>query len=166
LCLLALPLLAMSAAKKPVVANEFNAGDFYVTPVLGINSYTVPFGVNVEYAITANIGIGGTAMYWHWSDFEWGFTVISLEGEAAYHFTELKVEKLDLYAGLGIGYDIFSSSGTGFTYSYGSGVFFDPFVACRYYFSDTIAGYAKMSIGFGGNFNSFGGVVGVTFKLK
>jgi len=47
--------------------KEFYKGTQIISPIIGLNSYTIPFGANFEYGITDNIGIGGTAMTWLWS---------------------------------------------------------------------------------------------------
>jgi outer membrane immunogenic protein len=158
--------LVFGAAKKSLAADTFSEGGFYLSPMVGLNSYTIPFGLNVEYGVTPNIGIGGTVMYWGWSEPGYSYSIIGIEAEATYHFVkEIKVEKFDFYAGVGIGYNVFSSNVSGFSTGYGSGVFFDPFAAARYYFSDKIALLMKLHIGFGGSFGGVGGSAGVTFKL-
>jgi hypothetical protein len=51
-------------------SKEFSMGHFYLTPQVGFGSYgsSIPFGANAEYAISENIGIGGTVMAQFWSD--------------------------------------------------------------------------------------------------
>lgn len=88
----------------------FNKGSIILTPVLGLNGFTIPFGASFEYGISRNIGVGGTAMLWFWSNDLWSNTLISLSVDAAYHLTSLKVKKLDLFAGGGLGYSIYSWS--------------------------------------------------------
>lgn len=163
---LGLVVLSVSAAAGPA---EFSKGSFYLTPQVGINTWTIPFGVNAEYAITPNIGLGATVMLWLWGEPGWSESVIAPAFEAAYHFTKLNARKLDLYAGAGLGFAAYSwkwkagGGGAGGTGS--SGLFVQPFVAVRYYFSRTVAGNLKLG-GLLGTWGSFGGTIGVTFNLS
>lgn len=102
---LGLVVLSVSAAAGPA---EFSKGSFYLTPQVGINTWTIPFGVNAEYAITPNIGLGATVMLWLWGEPGWSESVIAPAFEAAYHFTKLNARKLDLYAGAGLGFAAYS----------------------------------------------------------
>jgi hypothetical protein len=149
--------------------NEFSKGSFFITPQVGINSWAIPFGVNAEYAITPNIGIGGTVMVWLWSDTWYTYSIISPSAEAVYHFTQLNLDKIDLFAGAALGYTIysFSSKEAGFTGSLGSsGIDLGIVLGGRYFFSDKIAVSLRTSGSFIGGWAGFGGAIGVTFKLK
>jgi hypothetical protein len=153
-------------------AAEFNKGSLLVTPQVGLNSYAIPFGVSVEYGVTPNIGVGATAMFMLWSDEFWTNTVIGLSADAAYHFTQLDVEKLDLFAGASLGFTIYSWSwksgyddwldgSTG-----ASGLYLSPFIAGRYYFSPKIAACLKAYFSIVGSWSGVGGILGVTIRLK
>lgn len=138
--------------------NLFNENSSFVTPVLGLNSYTTPFGLSYEKGITENIGIGGTAMIWLWD----GITIIAPQVEALYHFTSLDVEKLDIHAGAGIAYYIYSSD-----YGTGTGGLSIPlFAGARYFFSDKMAVMLRLNFSALGDWGGVGGIVGVSFKLK
>jgi len=163
--LLSASLLSAAYTKKPSPARRsttqtFLKGDMFVTPQVGFNSWAVPFGVNFEYAMTENIGIGGTVMLWFWSDEGFSATVIAPAAEVAYHFTQLKVDKLDLSAGGGLGWAIYSSSGGGGT----GGIY--PFILLngRYFFNPKIAVNLRFNVSFG-TWGSAGGTVGVTFRI-
>jgi hypothetical protein len=143
--------------KAPVRRNTtatFLKGDLFVTPQIGFNSWALPFGVNVEKAITENIGVGGTVMAWFWG----GGGLIVPSVEAAYHFTMLEVDKLDLSAGGGLGFAI--ATGGGFD----SSIY--PFILLngRYFFKPKMAVNLRLNISFG-TWGSAGGLVGVTFRL-
>ena len=165
LCL-SLALLSISATAGTA---EFSKGSFYLTPQVGLNTWTIPFGVNAEYAITPNIGLGATVMVWLWSESDWSENVIAPAVEAAYHFTKLDARKLDLYAGAGLGFAAYSwkwkGGGAGAGATGASGLFVQPFVAVRYYFSPKIAGNLKVG-GVLGTWGSFGGTIGITFYLS
>ena len=103
---LALAVLAGTAAAG---TKEFWKGGIYVTPQIVVNSWggSIPFGVNAEYGLTENIGIGGSVMLNMWSEEYWSSTLIN-QADVAYHFTKLNAEKFDLYAGGGLGYSAYS----------------------------------------------------------
>lgn len=152
--------------------SEFGKGSFLLTPQVGLNSYTIPFGLSAEYGITPNIGVGATAMFMLWSDQYWTNTVIGLSADAAYHFTQLDVEKLDVFAGASLGFTIYSWSWKsgyddwldGSTGS--SGLYLSPFVAGRYFFTPKIAACLKAYFSIVGSWSGVGGILGVTIKLK
>jgi hypothetical protein len=150
---------------------EFSKGNFFLTPQVGFASWggSIPFGVNAEYAISENIGVGGTAMAQFWSD-TWGsVSWIMLSAEANYHFIKLNASKFDLYVGAGIGYGIYSVSyGAGFmTGGTGSsGLILEPIAGGRYYFSPNMAISLRLVGSVLGGYTGFGATVGVTFKLK
>ncbi|HEX9901235.1 MAG TPA: hypothetical protein VGB72_00075 [Acidobacteriota bacterium] len=162
-----LALLILSGAAL-AGTNEFSKGSFFITPQIGINSWTIPFGLNVEYGITPNIGVGGTVMVWLWSD-EWiSQSIIALSAEGAYHFTQLNVDKLDLYAGAGLGYSIYSydlKDGIGVETG-ASGLDLGIILGGRYFFTEKIAASLRLNGSFIGHWASFGGTIGVTFRLK
>ncbi len=156
-------LLTAAYTKKKAPARRstsqvFLKGDMFLTPQIGINSFAVPFGANFEYAVTENIGVGGTVMLWFWN----GASAIIPAAEGAYHFTQLKVDKLDLFAGAGVGFLIFNA-GEGVSGS--SGLYIYPYVAGRYYIADKIAISLRLNIGVIGDFTGVGGLLGVTFRL-
>jgi hypothetical protein len=151
-------------------SKEFSMGHFYLTPQIGFASWggSIPFGVNAEYAISENIGVGGSAMAQFWSD-TWGsVSWIMLSAEVNYHFIKLPVDKLDLYAGAGLGYGIYSVSyGSGFMSgaSGASGLILEPIVGARYFFSPKMA-FSLRLVGSLTGMTGFGATVGVTFLLK
>lgn len=153
--------LALSAAPKRSMKKyaqlEFNKGEKYLTPQIGLYSGEIPFGVNFEYAMTENIGVGGTVMVWFGS----GFHVIIPSVDAAYHFTMLEVEKLDLFAGVGVGFAIVGGNGI----SGSSGLSINPFIAGRYWFSEKLGVSLKVNIGLIGDWTGVGSMLGVVFRI-
>ncbi|HEX7503101.1 MAG TPA: hypothetical protein VF451_06745 [Acidobacteriota bacterium] len=153
--------LALSAAPKKIMKKyarlEFNKGEKYLTPQIGLYSGEIPFGVNFEYALTENIGVGGTVMLWFGS----GFHVIIPSVDAAYHFTMLKVEKLDLFAGAGLGFAIVGGNGVHGS----SGLSLNPFIAGRYWFSEKLGVSLKFNIGLIGDWTGVGSMLGVVFRI-
>ncbi len=155
--------LALSAAPKgkKYAQLQFHKGDKFLTPQIGLNSYATPFGASFEYAITENIGVGGTVMIALWNDWGYKNSLIMPAVEGAYHFTKLKVEKLDLFAGLSLGYAIFNSDYV----SWSSGLDLSPFIAARYWFSDKIGVSLKVNYSLFGDFSSYGTFLGVVFRI-
>jgi hypothetical protein len=93
---------------------------------------------------------------------KWNYVIIG--ARAAYHYTGLKVEKLDVYGGLMLSYNILNYtdnySGSGNIYSSGrnsAGV--TAFVGGRYYLLPVLAAFSEL--GYGVSFVS----VGVSFKF-
>jgi len=150
---------------------EFNKGKFYLTPQIGLSSWggSIPFGANGEYAISENIGVGGTVMAQFWSEPYWKESLISIAAEAYYHFLKLNVAKLDLFVGAGLGYSVVSVTyDTGFTTGSdaSSGLNIWPLVGARYYFSPKMAFSLRLIGSLLGNFTGFGAQAGVTFVLN
>jgi hypothetical protein len=158
---------------SPALASqkEFAKGDKFITPQINLNSFAIPIGVSFELGYTKNIGLGGTVMYWSWSN-EWvKNSLIWLTADVAYHFTNVKAEKFDLYGGGYVGYGIYSwswkdeewdesDSGVG-----SSGIQIGPFIGARYYFNPKIAVSLRFDGSLAGSWSGFGGSLGVTFKL-
>ncbi len=141
-------------------AAMFEKGGKYLTPQIGINTYAIPVGVSFGYGISDNIELSGSVLYISWSDGEYSYSVINPGFEGMYHFTSLNVEKLDAFAGLSLGYLIF----TGDLGTYSSGLSIAPFVGARYYFSPKTAASLKLYFSTG-SVGGIGGVAGVTLRL-
>lgn len=84
---------------------------------------------------------------------KWHYTVIGVR--SAYHYNGLDIQKLDLYGGVMLAYNLLSysysdnsgignASGTG---SYGSNVGLSLYVGARYFFSDHIGVLAELGYG-------------------
>jgi hypothetical protein len=151
---------AYSKKKAPLRRNTtqtFSKGDMFLTPQIGLYSGAVPFGANIELAITENIGVGATLMMWFGS----GFSVFIPSVDAAYHFTMLEVDKLDLFAGAGVGFAIVGGSGT----TGASGISISPFIAARYWFSEKMGVSLRTNIGIIGDWTGVSSMLGVVFKI-
>ncbi|MBN1939548.1 MAG: outer membrane beta-barrel protein [Candidatus Aminicenantes bacterium] len=171
--LVVVSVLVLLAGAATAGTKEFWKGGIYVTPQFGINSWggSIPFGVNVEYGLTENIGIGGSAMFNFWSDEWWSETLINLAAEAAYHFTKIPTDKLDLYAGAGLGYSIYSwkyksgYSGWDDSGSGSSGLYLQLIAGVRYFVSPKIAVSLRAIGSLIGHWAGVGGALGATFIL-
>jgi len=71
------------------------------------------------------------------------------------------VEKLDLFAGVGVGFAIVGGSGiTG-----SSGLSINPFIAARYWFSEKMGVSLRANIGLIGDWTGVGSMLGIVFML-
>jgi outer membrane immunogenic protein len=167
-----LAVLLVVSGLASATSKEFYKGSFYLTPQVGFSSYGsgLPLSVNAEYALTENIGIGGTVWASFWSDTFASYTFIMISAEANYHFIKLAADKIDLYAGAGLGYGFFSESfASGYTTGgFGGSSSLTPEVILggRYYISPKVAISLRLVGNLVGGGLYFGSTVGVTFKLK
>ncbi|PWK27838.1 hypothetical protein LV89_01245 [Arcicella aurantiaca] len=162
-------LLALLLTASQGFSQAYKQGDKYLNATIGLNSYYstgLPLGASFEVGITDAISVGGQADYASGNyGSGLGFTAFYIGARGAYHLGEvLKInsDKVDLYAGLGLGYRSFSwkdgYNGTG--YSYGNGLDFNYFIGGRYFFSDNIG--AVLELGYSGVSNAR---AGLTFKF-
>lgn len=162
---------AVLAGTAQAGTKEFFKNGLYVTPQIGLNSWGggIPFGANVEYAVTENIGVGGSVMLNFWSEDYWSSTLINFNADVAYHFTKLNAEKFDLYAGGGLGYSVYSYKYKSGYEDWGgvgtSGLYIPIFVGGRYYFNPKTAVSLRLVGSLTGHWSGFGGILGVTFNL-
>ena len=150
-------------------SQGFKKGDKFLNATVGLNSYYsngLPLGASFEVGITDAISVGAQADYASGNyGSGLGFTAFYIGARGAYHLGELlKVnsDKVDLYAGLGLGFRSFSwkDGYNGVGYSYGSGLNVNYFVGGRYFFSDSIG--AVVELGYSGLSNAR---AGLTFKF-
>jgi len=152
--------------------REFYKNIQIISPVVGLNTWTIPVGANFEYGLSKHIGIGGTAMLWWWTSQDWANSLIGLSFDGAYHFTGLDVKKLDLFVGAGLGFSLYnytwkdSNSGDIKGGSGSSGLYLKPFIGARYYFNRKTAIFCRLYFQFMGDWEGAGGIIGVSFKLK
>ena len=113
-------------------AQAFQKGNKLLNLGLGLNSYYsggIPFGASFEVGINDDLSVGANVDYLSTSNYGYRFTALYFGGRGSYHFNKvlnIKDEKLDLYAGAGLGYRSFSWEdsyyGTSID-SYGSGIY-------------------------------------------
>lgn len=90
-------------------------------------------------------------------DFKWNYTTIG--ARAAYHFNGFNIEKLDVYGGAMLGYNIYNSNFDNFG---SSGLSLTGFVGGRWMFVNNFGVYAEIG---GGGYNFSVLNAGVTFKF-
>ncbi len=148
--------------------KEFNKGTDLLTAEIGFSSFGTPFGASFERGITDQIGVGASALFMNWGYGSGIFgdhsqTLIIPSAFAVYHFTEINVKKLDVYAGASLGFGIYSSNWAGETAT--SSLFLSGIVGVRYYVTEKIAINFKESFGLIGDWSGSYSLLGVTFKL-
>lgn len=143
--------------------KDFEKGQKFLTGQIGLNSYAIPFGASFTLALTDNIEAGATLMVQFWGDFGYSFTVITPSADVYYHFTTLELP-VQLFAGLSLGYSIFSGS-TGYGGLFASSLYLSPVIGARYFFSDKLAVSLKLFFSILGEFGGVGTLLGVTLVL-
>jgi hypothetical protein len=89
---------------------------------------------------------------YHYTE-KWNYTVIGVR--SAYHYNGINIEKLDVYGGVMLSYNILSykytdNSGGSSTYrggSYGSTLGFSAYAGGRYLFTEQLAAFAELGFG-------------------
>lgn len=150
--------------------NAWHQKDMVLSAGVGIGmeglygtSTVPPIFVAFETGIAEKITLGGIVAYSGSSDDfgygKWSYTYIVIEARGAYHFLEHN-PRWDVYAGVGLGYNIVSSSVTwnnssyqslfGNTYSASASyMLFDIFGGARYYFTPKFAVMGEVGYGIG-----------------
>jgi hypothetical protein len=161
--------------------NAWHQKDMVLSAGLGIGlsglygtSSLPPIFVAFETGVAEKITLGGLVAYAGSSDDfgygKWSYNYIVIEARGAYHFLDHN-PKIDAYGGVGLGYNIVSSSVTWQTPGYenlfggrysasASYMLFDVFVGGRYYFSPKFA--VQGELGYGVGFVR----IGVAYKLN
>ncbi len=160
-------------------AQAFQKGNKLVNAGLGLGAYNINIlasfiaekasashsaiglGASFEVGITDQISVGGLVGYSRNSSLQTNFIHIGARG--SYHLSDvikLQSEKIDVYAGAGIGFRIMSSNLLkGSDFDGLSKVFIPIHVGGRYYFTDNIAAFSELGTGF----SIFQG--GITYKF-
>ena len=174
LTLLFIGLSAMFSAR----AQEFQKGTNVVSAGIGLGSSMLSYsgtsqspGISLQYERgvwdvggPGVISLGGYAGFKGYKysgkystysyEQKWNYTVIGVR--SAYYYNGLKADKVDLYGGLMLSYNIlsykYSDNGPAGSYysgsgSYGSAAGFSAYIGGRYFFTDNLA--AWMELGYG-----------------
>ncbi|MDI9320846.1 MAG: hypothetical protein QM530_10310 [Phycisphaerales bacterium] len=158
--ILSLALLAGFTVSK--AQGVLEKGKVQINAGLGFSSWGVPVYAGFDYAVSKNITIGAEGSYRSYSTVGYKFSVIGISGNANYHFNELfeLPKKMDLYAGLNLGYYVYNTP-NGYGGSSLSTLGISGQIGARYIFTDKVGGNLELG---GGNAAS-GGKIGVTIKL-
>lgn len=158
--ILSLALLAGFTASK--AQGSLEKGKAQINAGLGFSSWGIPVYAGFDYAVSKNITIGAEGSYRSYDNIGYKFSIIGVSGNANYHFNELfdLPKKMDLYAGLNLGYYIYNTP-NGYGGASLSAFGISGQAGFRYFFTNKIGG----NLEFGGGNATSGGKIGLTFKL-
>lgn len=130
--------------QTPAISVQFERGSFPVGEV-GV----ISLGGYVGYK---SYKYSGKSASYSW-DQKWNYTIVG--ARSAFHFTSLKLDKLDLYGGLMLSYNIlkykYTDNGAynnGYeSGSYGSAAGVTAYVGGRYFFTNNIGAMAELGYG-------------------
>ncbi len=134
----------------------FDQGDHLLNLGVGLGysgyySSAFPIGASYEYGITSDISVGAqldiasasyysSYYYYNYARNRYWATYVGVRG--SYHFNRilsLDNDKIDLYAGIGVGYRSYSNY-----YDYYRPVFANGFVGGKFYFSDSFGAFVEL----------------------
>jgi hypothetical protein len=145
---------------------QYEKGDKLLNLGVGLGTYGaggLGLGGSFEVGIHEAISVGVLAGYSGRSYFGSNWSVLTIGARGSYHVNKLlnlTDEKIDLYAGLGLGYrNVTWNYGGIRAESWGSGLNFLGHVGGRYYFKPSTAFFAELGSGFSTLH------AGVTFKF-
>ena len=137
------------------IANaQYSKSDKLLNLGIGVNSYYgggIPLGASLEVGITDDISAGGEFDFasGNKGSADWGYTSYYIGARGSYHLSKilnLNNDKLDVYAGLGLGYRGFKwkESSYGFGYSYNSGINLNYFAGGRYELNNNLGAFVEL----------------------
>ncbi len=157
--------LAVDKGTKFLNAGVGVGGGYGYGGLGGFGGYNrgVLLGASFEAGVYKNITVGGFVDYRRLNfGSNYGVNYIYLGARGSYHFNELlnlSTNQADLYAGIGLGYLIANYDDAYFGGYNGGGVFLPIHIGGRYFFTETIGGFAEVGS------SSAPLKLGVTFKL-
>jgi len=158
-------------ATQSFAQMDIDKGTKFVNLGIGVGGYGgasgIAFGAAADFGVAPNITVGGQAAY---RSFNYGYlgnndkiNYLYFAVRGSYHFNEilsLSSDKVDLYAGLGIGYESASYSNSIYSgSSFGSGIYIPAHLGGRYFFNEKLGGFAELGSGVSPL------MLGITFKL-
>ena len=164
--------LGLLAGTQSFAQLSIDKGTKFINLGIGVGGYGgtsgIAFGGSADFGVAPNITVGGQVAY---RSFNYGYIGVNdkinylyFAARGSYHFNQLlnlSTDKVDLYAGIGIGYESVSYSasfGTGFS-TFGSGIYVPIHLGGRYFFSEKVGAFAELGAGVSPL------MLGVTFKL-
>lgn len=146
--------------------SPIEVGQSQINGGFGFSNYGLPVYVGFDYGFREDVTLGGEVSFRSYNDniigTKYSHTIIGISGNANYHFNSLLdiPSEYDVYAGLNVGFYIWSSSG-GYPGNRTSGLGLGLQIGGRYYFNDNWG--INLEIG-GGNAAS-GGKIGVSYRF-
>lgn len=130
-------------------SSGYAKGDNLLNVGIGLSSYYYgnPIGISFEKGIEKDISVGGQLDYnsGNYYGYSSGYKAYYLGARGSIHLCRLlkiNVDKLDLYAGLGLGYRHIRWNDS--YYGYNGGLFFNYFIGGKYYFAEKFGGFAEL----------------------
>ncbi len=156
--------VSRSSSRRVATSNSggygFSKNDKLLNIGVGLSSYYYgnPIGLSYEVGITDDISVGGQLDYnsgsyddYYGYSSRYRYSAYYLGARGSYHFNRvlnINQNKMDLYAGLGLGYQSFnwndSYNGSGYGYDYGSGLFLNYFIGGKYYFTNKVGAFVEL----------------------
>ncbi|MER3523755.1 MAG: hypothetical protein C4326_06710 [Ignavibacteria bacterium] len=137
-------------------------GGFYGSSSLPVIAVGLDFGIEKYISVGGIVGYTSSSQEFNYfiinapSVYKWKYTYITIGARGSYHFYQIDNEKLDVYGGAGLGYNIVSASFQGDATrrtavggASGSYLFFGIHAGARYYFSPAFAAFAELGYGIG-----------------
>ena len=128
-------------------SQAFKQGDNLLNATIGVgNGFGgLGFGGSFEHGFTDAISAGGSFDYLGLGNSYGTGGLMYIAARGSYHFGELLKagDKLDPYAGLGLGYLSWPGTGIGGL----SGVYFGGHLGARYWFAEKLGGVAEVGFG-------------------
>ncbi len=135
---------------------------------LGFSDWGTPLYVGIDYGVSRSVTVGGELSFRSYNE-DWDHSyyrrsITGISGNANYHFnTVLEIPRdFDFYAGLNLGFYLWSTAANGYQGSNSSGLDLGAQVGGRYFFTHKFG----INLEFGGGNAFSGGKVGITLKLN
>lgn len=140
--------------------NMVAAAAVYLGGIAGYYGSTSvpPLTASLDYFINDKITVGGLFGFaqssydfgYLTSDYKWTYTYYALLARGMYHFHEVIPDlPFDPYAGLALGYNVVTVSGTNTSSASGSYLLFGVTAGARYWFTPKLAGQLELGYGLG-----------------
>ncbi|GAB3914410.1 hypothetical protein GCM10028803_59820 [Larkinella knui] len=136
----------------------YQKGDNLLNIGVGLSSYYYgnPIGISYEAGIDKDFSVGAQLDYnagnygnYYYNSSRWRYTATYLGVRGSFHVNrllKLNTQKVDLYAGIGVGYRSFrwNDSSYGYGYDYRSGLFLNYFIGGKYYFTNKVGAFLEL----------------------
>jgi len=161
-----LTIILCAIANLTFAQSPLGIGKTQVNAGVGLSSWGVPVYVGLDYGLIKDVTIGAEASFRSYQDKfigkKYSHSIIGISGNANYHFNRvLKIpSKLDLYAGINIGFYIWNSTDN-YPGSHTSGLGLGAQLGGRYFFTNKFG----INLEVGGSNAFAGGKFGITLKL-
>ncbi|WP_421828798.1 hypothetical protein [Larkinella sp.] len=147
---------AWKSSRSP--SYGYKKGDNLLNIGVGLSSYYYgnPIGLSYEVGVDKDFSVGAQLDYnsgnygdYYYNSSRWRYTATYLGLRGSFHanrLLKLNTQKVDLYAGLGLGYRSFrwNDSGYGYGYDSRSGLFLNYFIGGKYYFGAKVGAFLEL----------------------